>query len=107
MTIDANIVIAYLAGERVVIETLSQWREAGQPLFLSTVAEAEVLSFSDWTLEESRATEAFLEEGFTSIAFDRRVAWLAAVIRQRTTIKLSAVGSLPQAAPLSDHMRLT
>jgi predicted nucleic acid-binding protein len=88
MTIDANIVIAYLAGERVVIETLSQWREAGQPLFLLTMAEAEILSFSEWTPEESRATEAFLEEGFTSIAFDRRVARLAAAIRQRTAIKL-------------------
>jgi len=59
MTIDANIVIAYLAGERVVIETLSQWREAGQPLFLSTVAEAEVLSFSDWSVEESSASKTY------------------------------------------------
>jgi len=37
---------------------------------------------------DTKAEEAFLEEGFTSIACDRRVARLAAVIRQRTTIKL-------------------
>jgi len=88
MTLDANIVIAYLAGEQSVIDMLSQWRAAGSPLFLSTIAEAEVLSFSGWTAEERRATEAFLQDGFTSIVFDRSIARLAADIRRDTKIKL-------------------
>ena len=50
MTIDANILIAYLAGDGAVIQALTHWRRDGMPLFLSTVAEAEVLSFSEWTL---------------------------------------------------------
>jgi len=37
MTLDANIVIAYLGGERSVIEMLSQWRAAGSPLFLCSL----------------------------------------------------------------------
>lgn len=46
MTIDANIVIAYLAGDNPVVQTLSDWRKEGKLLFLPTVVETEVLSFS-------------------------------------------------------------
>lgn len=45
MTIDANIIIAYLAGDAEVIDVLSLWRETGKSLFIPTIAEAEVLSF--------------------------------------------------------------
>ena len=81
MTIDANIVIAYLNGDEQVEEVLTSWRRVGRILFLSTVAEAEVLAFRDWSDEERRATELFLEENFTSIPFDRATARLAAQIR--------------------------
>ena len=87
MTIDANIVIAYLNGDERVINILTQWREEGRPLFLSTVAESEVLSFSSWTPEERHATEEFLEENFTSIAFDRMISRVAAKIRRETKVK--------------------
>ena len=87
MTIDANIIIAYLAGEQEVIETLSQFRREGKILLLPTIAEAEVLSFSSWTKEECLATEVFLEENFTSIPFDRYIAKIAAKIRRETKLK--------------------
>lgn len=87
MTIDANIVIAYLGGEDFVIRILSQWREEGRPLFLSTVAETEILSFSRWTHEEQITTERFLEENFASISFDRRIARIAAEIRRMKKLK--------------------
>ncbi|MCK4554428.1 PIN domain-containing protein [Candidatus Parcubacteria bacterium] len=45
MTIDTNIIIAYLDGEHQVIKTLSEWRQQGRPLFLPTITESEVLSF--------------------------------------------------------------
>lgn len=87
MTIDANIVIAYLWGDNAVIGALSQWKEEGRPLFLSTVAETEILSFSKWTSKERTATEQFLEENFTSLAFDRKLARIAAEIRRQRKIK--------------------
>lgn len=82
MTLDANIIIAFLSGESAVIDALTRWRQEGRPLFLSTVVETEVLSFSGWTSAEKEATERFLEENFTSISFDRAVASIAAQIRR-------------------------
>jgi len=87
MTIDANVVIAYLAGQQLVIGTLTELQRAGIPLFLSTVAEAEILSFPGWTEQERHTTERFLEENFTSIPFDRTIARIAAGIRRTTRIK--------------------
>jgi predicted nucleic acid-binding protein len=87
MTIDANILIAYLAGDGAVIQALTRWRRDGMPLFLSTVAEAEVLSFSEWTLQERHDTEKWIEENFTSLSFDRQVARVAADLRRNYKIK--------------------
>lgn len=87
MTIDANIVIAYLAGDQAVIAKLSEWRRSGTPLFLSTVAESEVLSFPHWMPEERRTAEQFLAENFTAIPFDRTLARIAAQIRRGAKIK--------------------
>lgn len=87
MTIDANIIISYLAGEQEVIEALSHFRQEGKILLLPTVVEAEVLSFSGWTKEECLVTESFLEENFTSIPFDRYIAKIAAEIRRETKLK--------------------
>lgn len=88
MTIDSNIVIAYLAGDKKVVELLSSWKQEGRTLFLPAVAEAEILSFSEWSLREKREVETFLEENFTSIAFDRTIARISADIRGRVRIKL-------------------
>lgn len=87
MTLDANIIIAYLAGDQSVVETLSSWKEEGRILILSTVAESEVLSFSEWTVDERHKTELFLEAHFSSVAFDRTIARIAADIRRNTKIK--------------------
>ncbi len=87
MTIDTNIVIAYLAGEQSVAETIISWRKEGVPLFLSSVVESEVLSFSLLTDKELLLTEQFLEENFTPIPFDRTLARLAAEIRRTTKMK--------------------
>ena len=87
MTIDTNIIIAYLEGDALIIETLSQWQMEGKSLFLSTVAETEILSFPGFSPEEHGATILFLEENFTSFPFDRALARIAAQIRQSTRIK--------------------
>lgn len=87
MTVDANIIIAYLAGDQAVIELLTELKRDGKPLFIPTIAEAEVLSFSGWSAAERRVTEDFLDEHFTSIPFDRTVARIAAHVRRETKIK--------------------
>ncbi|MEK7541815.1 MAG: hypothetical protein AAB533_03135 [Patescibacteria group bacterium] len=43
MTPDTNILIAYLAGDTAVTEAVMHWKREGRILFLSAVAETEVL----------------------------------------------------------------
>lgn len=88
MTIDSNIIIAYLTGDEKVVKALSDWKRVGVPLFLSSIVEAEVLSFAEWTTEEQRSAELFLEENFVHISFDRAIARLAASLRRTGRIKL-------------------
>ena len=88
MTLDTNIIIAYLGGDQTIIDTLSYWREMGKALFLPTIVEAEVLSFTKWTDSELRQTEKFLEENFTTIPFDRQLSRLTASIRRQNKMKL-------------------
>ena len=88
MNIDSNIVIAYLAGEELVVRQLSLWKEEGKPLFLSAVAEAEVLGFPDFTSEERERTARFMAEQFVSMICDRATAYHAGVLRGTINIKL-------------------
>lgn len=88
MTIDANIVIAYIAGDEPIVATLSHARQEGQPLFLSTIAEAEVLGFPGFTLGERERTARFLAAHFISIPCDRAVAYQAAQLRATLPVKL-------------------
>ena len=88
MTIDTNIIIAYLTGDERIVNALSDWKRNGVPLFLSSIVEAEILSFAEWTNEERRNAESFLEEHFVSISFDRSLSRLAASLRRAGRIKL-------------------
>lgn len=88
MTIDANIIIAYLVGEKSVVDVIIEWRKNGQPIFLSAIAEAEVFSFSSWTPGEKVATIRFLEENFIFVPFDRQIARIAGDLRSVAKIKL-------------------
>ncbi len=87
MTLDANIIIGFLAGDEAIVELLSQWQEDGRPLFLSSIVEAEVLSFSNWTIAEREAAETFFEENFTLIPLDRTLARITAEIRRNSKTK--------------------
>lgn len=87
MTLDSNIIIAYVGGEDRVIAELSRWKEEGVLLFLPTVVESEVLSFSKWSDKERKNTEQFLEANFVSIPFDRSIAHMAAAIRRDRQLK--------------------
>lgn len=87
MTLDANIIIAYLNGGSEAENFIKKSRSEGLLLILPTVAESEILSFSNWTQEELESTILFLEENFTSITFDRSISRVAAEIRRTTKIK--------------------
>ncbi|MEK7174768.1 MAG: type II toxin-antitoxin system VapC family toxin [Patescibacteria group bacterium] len=82
MTIDSNIIIAYLAGDKDVIKVLSQWQKDGKPLFVSTIAEAEVLSFRGSTTVERHIMKKLIEENFVSVPFDKTLASIAANLRR-------------------------
>lgn len=99
MTIDSNIVIAFLAGEGVVVSALSDWKKAGRPMLLSTIAEAEVLGFPGFTHEERERTGRFVAENFVSVACDRLIAREAAVLRG--TIKIALPDALIAATALT------
>ena len=83
----ANIIIAYLNDDALVIRVLNQWKQENVPLYCSTVVETEVLSYPQYSLQERRTIELFLEENFISIPFDRSVARIAAHIRAHTKTK--------------------
>ena len=87
MTLDTNIVIAYLAGEEQVIQTLSSLKKKGRIFLLPTIVEAEILAYPLWSAIERTDAERFLEENFHSIPFDRTIARAAAEIRRATKIK--------------------
>lgn len=83
---DTNIIIAYLDGEETVRRSLSNWRDMVS-LFLPTVVESEVLSFTRWNETERRVTEQYLVDNFISVPFDRTIAHIAAELRRSTRIK--------------------
>ena len=88
MTIDSNIVIAYIEGDEGVVRQLSEWRQSGMPLFLSTISEAEVLGYPDFTEDERERTAQFIEQHFVPVLCDRAIAYRAAVLRATVNIKL-------------------
>ena len=87
MTLDTNIVIAFLGGDSEVIKFLEPFKLQGISLFLPTVVESEFLSFANLNPEERQMAEKFLEENFTSVSFDRGIARIAAQLRRDTKIK--------------------
>lgn len=105
MTLDTNIIIAYLAGESSIVDALTLFKNHGGALLLPTIVEAEVLSFSKWSAEERATTERFLEENFVSIPCDRVVARMASRLRASSRIRLPdaiiAASALSTRTPLA------
>ncbi len=105
MTLDTNIIIAYLAGEQVVVDALTLFKNQGGALLLPTIVEAEVLSFSKWSAEERSTTERFLEENFVSIPCDRVIARIASRLRATSRTRLPdaiiAASALSTRTPLA------
>ena len=92
MHLDSNIVIAYLAGEADIVSFLEIWRTKGGNVFISAIAQAEVLSFSGWSLTERSQVEQFLEDNFTFLPFHNELARLTGRLRSTVSIKLPDAG---------------
>jgi predicted nucleic acid-binding protein len=86
MVIDTNIVIAYLNNEEPVIQALAKWFLQSQPLIISAVTYAEVLSMREATDADRAVMRQFLDL-FLVIPVDKYVAEEVAVIRRSEGLK--------------------
>jgi len=87
MTLDTNILIAYLNGEAKVVETLSEWQGEGRLLLISTITIAEVLAFPALTPLDMDRTRRFLQH-FISVPFDKEVAETAALLARAHRLRI-------------------
>jgi predicted nucleic acid-binding protein len=87
MTLDTNILIAYLNGDNNVISALSQWKKEGRALFVSSVALAETLSYPAITPSDADIIRDFVGETI-SVPFDNSLAEIAASLRRKYKIRL-------------------
>jgi len=94
MTIDSNILISYLNGERLTVETLSEWEKEGRTLFISSVSVCEVLSLPHLDNNDINGIKIYLE-GFISVSFDDKIAETAALLRRlyRLSMADAAIGA--------------
>jgi predicted nucleic acid-binding protein len=81
MTLDTNILIAYLNGDQVVIDALSRWKRAGNLITISTISRAELLSWSELGSHELATTRDFLAQ-FISIPVNDTLADVAGSLRR-------------------------
>lgn len=91
MTLDTNILIAYLNNEPRVVKTLSDWKSSGRILFISSISRAEILALPKLSPNETEKIRNFLNS-FLSIPFDDSVAENAALLKRIYRLKLPDAG---------------
>lgn len=84
MTLDTNILIAFLAGDVRVIEAVVSWRRKGTTLFLSAITKCELLSYPLLTASEEQKIDQMLHRDFVVLPFDDYRAERTAIIRRAT-----------------------
>ena len=87
MTIDTNILIAYLDGEKVVQATLDDWKQSNRPLFISSISVAEIFALSALGAQEINQIRGFLQH-FISVPLNNEMAELAALVQRKYHFKL-------------------
>ena len=91
MILDTNILIAYLNGERAVVDFVLNQKEAGRAIFVSSVSVAELLSLPALAETDIRRIKDFLGN-FISVPLDDDLAEAAAALRRAYKL------SIPDAA---------
>jgi tRNA(fMet)-specific endonuclease VapC len=103
MTLDTNILIAYLEGDRSVVEFVLTQKEIGKPLFVSSVSVAELLSGKMLTQEDIVHIRS-LVNSLISIPFDNALAESVGALRRQ--YKLSVPDAAVAATALAHHSPL-
>lgn len=88
LTIDTNILIYYLGGEKAVVEQVDLWRKEFGFLITSTIVQIELLSYPDLRPREVRIIAELLATMHV-VAVDDAVASLAAAVRRSYRLKLA------------------
>ncbi len=103
MILDTNILIAYFNGELKVVRTISDWKQSGRVLFISSISTAETLAIPTLSPDDADKIRAFLKN-FLSIPFDDVVAEATAVLKRTYRLDLPdaaiAATSLTRNLPL-------
>ncbi len=86
-TLDTNAIIYYLKGEVSVIPTLENIFSQSLPVYISTVTEVELFSFSSLSNSEMMQIEKLLQT-LSIVSLDSRLARLSGIIRSRYGLKL-------------------
>ena len=91
MVIDTNILIAYLNGEDLVVNTITNWKENSRALFVSSITRGEVLALPRLSSDDITKIKLFLA-AFISIQLDDTLAEASALLCRKYRL------SLPDAA---------
>lgn len=109
MTLDTNIIIAYLNGEQSIVTTLTDWKREGRPLFVSSLTVGEVLSLQNLTPRDIQKIKTFLA-ALIVVSFDGPIAERAASLRRLYRLLLPDAGiaatALEYAVPLVTRDRI-
>lgn len=87
MTLDTNILIAYLDGEQFVVDFILEQKETGRALFIPSVVAAELLSLPKITDAQLQRLRGFVAS-FIVVPFDTALIEAAAALRRRYGIAL-------------------
>lgn len=87
MTVDTNILIAYLNNEAPVVEFLDEWFASGRTIFLPAAVTIELLSYTVWNDRERTYVRMFLDAGFVFIPIDQELSLRTAQIGRSVKIK--------------------
>ena len=80
--------IAYFAAEEKVLALVDSLRSNGIYLYISIVAETELISFEGWTVPQRNLVKQFLKENIVSIPYTRDLIETTSQIRMNSKLKL-------------------
>lgn len=87
MTLDTNILIAYLDGEEQVVSAINELFQNGRVCILPATVFIELLSFPAFTVREIYDIEHFLFSNFLFVPIDQNISRITAQIRRSMKIR--------------------
>lgn len=88
-TLDTNTIIYYLKGESKTASVLDKiFLKNNSPIYISSITEAELFSFSGLTIKESKQINELLET-LAIIPFDSRIARITGLLRRTCKINVA------------------